>query len=88
MQNIITTGRTDTRVPVRAPQGDAVRQLAAQFNAMLDRITALLSAMGESLDNVAHDLRTPIARLRAIAGRALYEGTLNFKEALKAASRS
>jgi len=74
VQNIITTGRTDTRVPVREPQGDAVYQLAAQFNAMLDRITALLSAMGESLDNVAHDLRTPIARLRAIASRALESG--------------
>jgi signal transduction histidine kinase len=74
VQNIITTGRTDTRVPVREPQGDAVHQLAAQFNAMLDRINALLTAMGASLDNVAHDLRTPIARLRAIAGRALESG--------------
>jgi len=75
VQNIITTGRTDTRVPVREPQGDAVQQLAAQFNAMLDRINALLTAMGASLDNVAHDLRTPIARLRAIAGRALESGS-------------
>jgi signal transduction histidine kinase len=71
VRNIITTGRTDTRVPVREPEGDAVQQLAAQFNAMLDRITALIAAMGESLDNVAHDLRTPITRLRAIATRAL-----------------
>jgi len=74
VQNIITTGRTDTHVTVREPQGDAVHQLSAQFNAMLDRITALLSAMGESLDNVAHDLRTPIARLRAIASKALESG--------------
>jgi len=74
VQNIITTGRTDMRVPAPEPQGDAVQQLAAQFNAMLDRITGLLSAMGESLDNVAHDLRTPITRLRAIAGRALESG--------------
>ena len=74
VQNIITTGRTDTRVPVREPQGDAVQQLAAQFNAMLDRINALLNAMRESLDNVAHDLRTPIARLRAIASRVLESG--------------
>jgi signal transduction histidine kinase len=74
VQNIITTGRTDTRVPVREPQGDAVQQLASQFNAMLDRINALLNAMGQSLDNVAHDLRTPIARLKAIASRALESG--------------
>jgi signal transduction histidine kinase len=75
VQNIIATGRTDTRVPPRAPQGDAVDQLSALFNAMLDRINALLAAMGESLDNVAHDLRTPIARLRAVAGRALESGS-------------
>jgi signal transduction histidine kinase len=75
VQNIITTGRTDTRVPEREPQGDAVHQLAAQFNTMLDRINALLSAMGASLDNVAHDLRTPITRLRAIASRALESGS-------------
>jgi signal transduction histidine kinase len=68
---IIRTGRTDTRVPERAEQGDAVDELSAQFNAMLDRITALIAAMGQSLDNVAHDLRTPIARLRGIAERAL-----------------
>ncbi len=75
VQNIITTGRTDTRVPVREAQGDAVHELSGLFNAMLDRINALLGAMGESLDNVAHDLRTPIARLRAVAGRALESGS-------------
>lgn len=74
VQNIITTGRTDTRVPERPLQGDAVHELSALFNAMLDRINALLNAMGESLDNVAHDLRTPIARLRAVSGRALESG--------------
>jgi len=74
VQDIIATGRTDTRVPKRAPQADAVYQLSGLFNAMLDRINALLTAMGESLDNVAHDLRTPIARLRAVAGRALESG--------------
>jgi signal transduction histidine kinase len=74
VEAIIRTGRTDSRVPVRETQGDAVHELSALFNAMLDRINALLGAMGESLDNVAHDLRTPIARLRAVAGRALESG--------------
>jgi signal transduction histidine kinase len=75
VQNIITTGRTDRRVPEHEPPGDAVHELSALFNAMLDRINALLTAMGQSLDNVAHDLRTPIARLRAVAGRALESGS-------------
>jgi signal transduction histidine kinase len=74
VQGIIRTGRTDTRVPVRAAQGDAVDELSALFNTMLDRINALIAAMGESLDNVAHDLRTPLARLRGIAERAIQAG--------------
>jgi signal transduction histidine kinase len=71
---IIRTGRTDTRVPELEKHGDAVDELSAQFNTMLDRINGLIAAMGESLDNVAHDLRTPIARLRGIAERALQSG--------------
>lgn len=71
---IIRTGRTDTRVPERPEKLDAVDELSAQFNAMLDRITTLIGAMGESLDNVAHDLRTPIARLRGIAEHAMQSG--------------
>ncbi|MEO6237060.1 MAG: hypothetical protein ABIQ52_08675, partial [Vicinamibacterales bacterium] len=57
VQGIIRTGRTDTRVPARNAQGDAVDELSALFNTMLDRINGLIGAMGESLDNVAHDLR-------------------------------
>jgi signal transduction histidine kinase len=71
---IIRTGRTETRVPDRPDGGDAVDELSAQFNTMLDRINKLIGAMGQSLDNVAHDLRTPIARLRGIAERALQSG--------------
>ena len=74
VQGIIRTGRTETRVPARNAQGDAVDELSALFNTMLDRINALIAAMGESIDNVAHDLRTPIARLRGIAERALQSG--------------
>lgn len=71
VQGIIRTGRTDTRVPLRDEGGDAVDELSGLFNTMLDRINALITAMGQSIDNVAHDLRTPIARLRAIGERAL-----------------
>jgi signal transduction histidine kinase len=71
VQGIISTGRTQTRVPARSAQRDAVDELSALFNTMLDRINGLIAAMGESIDNVAHDLRTPIARLRGIAERAL-----------------
>jgi len=83
VQGIISTGRTETRVPVRNAQGDAVDQLSALFNTMLDRINGLIAAMGESIDNVAHDLRTPIARLRGMAERALQSGdAADQKEAL------
>jgi signal transduction histidine kinase len=74
VQGIIRTGRTDTRVPDRNARGDAVDELSALFNTMLDRINGLIAAMGQSLDNVAHDLRTPLARLRGIAERALQSG--------------
>jgi signal transduction histidine kinase len=74
VQEIIRTGRTHARVPSRGPTGDTIDELVRLVNAMLDRITGLIEAMRESLDNVAHDLRTPMARLRGMAERALQAG--------------
>jgi signal transduction histidine kinase len=70
VREIMRTGRTDARVPVTA-SGDALDELSALVNAMLDRIDAVLAGMRGALDNVAHDLRTPMARLRGIAETAL-----------------
>jgi len=74
VRTIIRTGKTDARVPV-ADERDAIDELSALFNEMLDRITMLIDGMGHALDNVAHDLRTPMTRLRGIAERALQAET-------------
>jgi signal transduction histidine kinase len=75
VQRIIRTGRTDARVPIDSPgspgRGDAIEELTVLFNAMLDRIEGLVTAMRGALDNVSHDLRTPLTRLRGTAELAL-----------------
>jgi len=79
--SIIRTGRTDARVPVAGNAGegkqegpgstDAIDELTMLFNAMLDKIEGLVTGMRGALDNVSHDLRTPLTHLRGAAEMAL-----------------
>jgi len=70
---IVRTGQVSVRVPVRG-DGDPLDDLSRLFNGMLDRIEALIAGLTGSLDNVAHDLRTPLARLRAELEEGLRDG--------------
>jgi signal transduction histidine kinase len=60
----IIQGDFSERVPVTG-SGDEFDQLAANLNAMLDQIERLMAGMRQVTDNIAHDLRTPLSRLRA-----------------------
>jgi signal transduction histidine kinase len=59
----IMAGNLSGRLPV-AGTGDEIDRLALNVNAMLDRIEGLMRGFKEVSDNVAHDLKTPLTRLR------------------------
>ena len=69
---IISTGRMDVRVPERAAD-DELQRMVVLFNRMLHGNEELVRALRDSLDNVAHDLRTPLMRLRTVLETALHE---------------
>jgi heavy metal sensor kinase len=62
----ISGGSLEKRVPVN-PRGDEIDQLAMTFNQMLDRIQTLVTEIKEMSDNIAHDLKNPITRIRGMA---------------------
>ena len=70
----IMTGDLTQRLPL-AGSNDELDRLAQNLNAMLERIAELMRGMKEVSDNIAHDLRTPLTRLRNGAEEALRSGS-------------
>ena len=66
----IMAGDLNGRLAI-AGTGDELDRLAHNLNAMLDRIGELMAGMKEVSDNIAHDLKTPLTRLRNRADEAL-----------------
>jgi len=68
----IMSGDLSRRVPMNG-SADEFDRLAGSLNAMLERIEQLMTGMREVSDNIAHDLRTPLSRLRTRLETALRE---------------
>jgi heavy metal sensor kinase len=62
----ISKGAFKQRVSTK-DKGDEINRLATAFNVMLNRIAELVAGIKEISDNIAHDLRSPITRIRGIA---------------------
>jgi signal transduction histidine kinase len=67
---IIDTGKVKARIPVQET-GDEFEELSIRFNQALTKIDTLVEGMRASMDNIAHDLRTPMTRMRGVAELAL-----------------
>ncbi|MBN8919722.1 MAG: HAMP domain-containing protein [Rhizobiales bacterium] len=80
----IMTGDLTGRLPV-AGTGDELDRLADNLNTMLERIEALMRGLKEVSDNIAHDLKTPLTRLRNRAEAALRTGAdeTDYRQALE-----
>ncbi len=66
----IMQGNMSERIPMTG-RNDEFERLSGNLNAMLDRIQGLMTGLKEVSDNIAHDLKTPLHRLRTRAERAL-----------------
>ena len=66
----IMSGDLDQRLPLMGAD-DELDRLAGNLNAMLERIEQLMAGLREVSDNIAHDLKTPLTRLRNRADAAL-----------------
>jgi heavy metal sensor kinase len=82
----ISHGALDQRVPVNQ-RDDEINELARTFNGMLDRIQSLVKNIKEISDNIAHDLRSPVTRIRGLAEVTLTtQGPVNDFEIMAAST--
>ena len=82
--DLIMAGEFDRRIPLKG-SGDEFDRLAQNLNAMLDQIERLMAGMRQVTDNIAHDLRSPLGRLRSRIEMALIEepSTERYREVLQ-----
>ncbi len=76
--NSISKGDLTLRVPL-GNEGTEIENLASTFNEMLDRISKLVTELKEVTNNIAHDLRSPLTRIRGIV-----ETTLTSEDSIRA----
>ncbi len=83
----VGAGRLSRRIPLSG-RDDELDQLAGHLNAMLERIEQLLTGLRQVTDNVAHDLRGPLSRLRNRMDVTLLEARTadEYREAIERAS--
>ena len=79
----IMAGDLSKRIPLDG-SGDELDRLSVNLNGMLSRIEELIVALREVSDNIAHDLKTPLTRLRNRAEAALArpDGTDGYRDGL------
>jgi len=73
--NEISKGAFERRVDVKG-RGEEIETLAETFNRMVGKIETLIRGMKEMTDNIAHDLKSPITRIRGVAETTLTGGNL------------
>jgi len=71
----ISKGAFERRVEVKG-RGEEIDTLAETFNRMVEQIETLIRGMREMTDNIAHDLKSPITRIRGVAEITLTGGNL------------